>query len=63
MQEGDRGESDSREGERDKRTGDERSRCWCNIVTGNSTLPVGLVYRSPNISIEENEKVHNATKM
>ena len=25
---------------------------WCNIVTGNSTLTVGLVYRSPNISIE-----------
>ena len=31
---------------------------WCNIVTGNSTLTVGLVYRSPNISIEENEKMH-----
>ena len=27
MQEGDRGESDSREGGRDKGTGDERSRC------------------------------------
>ena len=35
---------------------------WCNIVTGNSTLTVGLVYRSPNISIEENEKMHNAIK-
>ena len=35
---------------------------WCNIVTGNSTLTVGLVYRSPNITIEENEKVHNAIK-
>ena len=35
---------------------------WCNIVTGNSTLTVGLVYRSPNISIKENEKVHNAIK-
>ena len=33
---------------------------WCNIVTGNSTLTIGLVYRSPNISIEENEKVQNA---
>ena len=33
---------------------------WCNIVTRNSTL--GLVYQSPNISIEENEKVHNAIK-
>ena len=35
---------------------------WCNIVTGNSTLTVGLVYRSPNISVEENEQVHNAIK-
>ena len=35
---------------------------WCNIVTGNSTLTVGLVYRSPNIYIEENEKIHNAIK-
>ena len=34
----------------------------CNIVTGNSTLTVGLVYRSPNISMEENEKIHNAIK-
>ncbi|KAK2163834.1 hypothetical protein NP493_1444g01019 [Ridgeia piscesae] len=32
---------------------------WCNIVTGNSTLTVELVYRSPNISMEENEKIHN----
>ena len=35
---------------------------WCNIVTGNSTLTVGLVYRSPNISIDENEKVRNAVE-
>ena len=35
---------------------------WCNIVTGNSTLTVGLVYRIPNISMEENEKIHNAIK-
>ena len=35
---------------------------WCNIVTGNSTLTAGLVYRSPNISIEENEKIHNGIK-
>ena len=33
---------------------------WCNIVTGNSTLTVGLVYRSPNIST--NEKIQNAIK-
>ena len=35
---------------------------WYNVVTGNSTLTVGLVYRSPNISIYENEKVQNAIK-
>jgi len=35
---------------------------WSNIVTGNSTLTVGLVYRRPSISIEENEKVHNVIK-
>ena len=25
---------------------------WCNIVTGNSSLPIGLVFRSPNINEE-----------
>ena len=35
---------------------------WCNIVTRKSTLTVGLVYRSPNITIDENEKVQNAIK-
>ena len=35
---------------------------WCNIVTGNSTVTVGLVYRNPNISMEENEKIRNAIK-
>jgi len=35
---------------------------WCNIVTGNTTLTVGFFYRSPNISIEDNEKLHNGIK-
>ena len=35
---------------------------WCNIVSGNSTLTVGLVYRSPNINTDENEKIQNAIK-
>ncbi|KAK2178485.1 hypothetical protein NP493_541g00011 [Ridgeia piscesae] len=35
---------------------------WCNIVTGKSTLTVGLGVSSPNISMEENEKIHNAIK-
>jgi len=33
-----------------------------NIVTRNSTLTVGLLYRSPNISTDENDQVQNATK-
>ena len=32
------------------------------MVTGNSTVTVGLVYRSPNVSIDENEKEQNAIK-
>ena len=35
---------------------------WCNIGSGNSTLTVGLVYRSPNINTDENEKIQNAIK-
>ena len=27
---------------------------WCNIVTGNSTLTIGLFYRSRNITEEHN---------
>ena len=35
---------------------------WCNIVTGNSTLINGLVYRSPSINEEDNTKIENAIK-
>ena len=35
---------------------------WCNIVTGNSTLTITLVYRSPNINEEDNSKLQNAIK-
>ena len=35
---------------------------WCNIVTGNSTLTIGLVYRSPIINEEDNRKLQNAIK-
>ena len=27
---------------------------WCNIVTGNSTLTIGLVYRSSNMNKKDN---------
>ena len=29
----------------------------CNIVTKNSTLTIGIVYRSPNIEQEEDVKI------
>ena len=33
---------------------------WCNLVTGHTTLTIGVVYRCPNITIQNNEKIHNA---
>ena len=35
---------------------------WCNIVTGNSTLTIRLVYRSPNTNEEDNRKIQNPIK-
>ena len=35
---------------------------WYNIATKNSTLTIGLIYRSPNIRQEDDEKLHNAIK-
>ena len=32
------------------------------MVTGNSTLTVGLVYRNPHINEEDNTKIQNAVK-
>ena len=29
---------------------------WCKIVSGNSKLPIGLVYQSPNINEEDKKK-------
>ena len=34
----------------------------CKIVSGNSTLTIGLVYRNPNINEEDNTKIQNAIK-
>ena len=34
----------------------------CKIVSGNSKLTIGLVYRSPNINEEDNTKLQNAIK-
>ena len=33
---------------------------WCNIVTGQTTVTIGVVYRCPNITEKNNEKIHNA---
>ena len=33
---------------------------WRKIVSGNSTLTIGLVYRSSNINEEDNTKIQNA---
>ena len=35
---------------------------WCKIVSGNSKLTIGLVYRGPNINEEDNTKIKNAIK-
>ena len=33
---------------------------WCNLVTGHTAITIGVVYRCPNITIQNNEKIHNA---
>ena len=35
---------------------------WCNLVTGHTTVTIGVVYRCPNITIQNNEKIHNAIR-
>ena len=35
---------------------------WCNIVSGNSTLTIGLVYRSQNINKEDNTKCYKGSE-
>ena len=33
---------------------------WCKLVTGYTTVTIGVVYRCPNITNKNNEKMHNA---
>ena len=33
---------------------------WCNLVTGDTEVTIGVVYRCPNITIQNNENIHNA---
>ena len=35
---------------------------WCNIVTRNSTLTIGVVYRSPNKGLEEDVKLQKVIR-
>ena len=45
-----------------EREADYNEAVWCKIVSGNSKLTIGLVYRSPSISEEDNTKIQNAIK-
>ena len=33
---------------------------WCKLVTGHTTVTIGVVYRCLNITKQNNEKLHNA---
>ena len=33
---------------------------WGKLVTGHTTVTIGVVYRYPNITKQNNEKIHNA---
>ena len=33
---------------------------WCKLVTGHRTVTIGVVYRCPNITKQNNEKINNA---
>ena len=33
---------------------------WCKLVTVHTTVTIGVVYRCPNITKQNNEKIHNA---
>ena len=35
---------------------------WCSLVTVHTPVTIGVVYRCPNISIQNNDKIHNAIR-
>ena len=35
---------------------------WCKLVTGHTIVTIGVVYRCPNITKENNEKLHHARR-
>ena len=45
-----------------KSEADSEEAIWCNIVTRNSTLTIGVVYRSPNIGQGEDVKLQKAIR-
>ena len=43
-----------------KEEADCKEALWCNLVTGHTTVTIGVVYRCPNITKQNSEKIHNA---
>ena len=43
-----------------KEEGDCNVAIWCILVTEHTTVTIGVVYRCPNITKQNNEKLHNA---
>ena len=39
---------------------DSNAAVWCNLVTGHTTVTIGVVYRCPNITKQNNETIHKA---
>ena len=39
---------------------DRNEAIWCKLVTGHTTVTIGVVYRCPNITKQNNEKIYNA---
>ena len=35
---------------------------WCKLVTGHTIITIGVVYRCPNKTIQNNENIHNAIR-
>ena len=43
-----------------RRKADCNEAIWCKLVTGHTTVTIGVVYRCPNITKQNNEKIHKA---
>ena len=39
---------------------DSNDAIWCRLVTGHTTVTVGVVYRCPSITKQNNDTIHNA---